>query len=333
MAFLTVKPERLKKGLWWDRALRLVAGCTPVSAACKNCWAAKESHIRGAQKCDGMKKLYGGVTGEDGNWTGDVRFIEDRVELPMSVKNPTVWAVWNDLFHEKISASQITKAFEVFTECRQHVFIVLTKRVHRIASVLYGEEGRFFLGGGDYLPNVIIGTTVENQDAAEKRVPELALLKEKHCHAWKVMISAEPLLAEVSLKNFMEYIDWVVAGGESGANARPMHPNWVKRIRDDCSEAGVPFFFKQWGEWMPRSQMDCREEHRDMYLNKIRKKRWGVLNIKGRFFENTTLWNGREGEKEDEYEYAIYRVGKKVAGRSLDYETYLRFPDISTWGE
>lgn len=112
--------------------------------------------------------------------------------------------------------------------------------------------------------NVWIGTSVENQGQADQRIPALLRIPEK-----VRVLSMEPLLGPVDLEafwggervyrgdghsGFLDYrplVHWVIVGGESGRNARPMHPDWARSLCDQCQEAGVPFFFKQWGEWKP----------------------------------------------------------------------------------
>jgi protein gp37 len=98
--------------------------------------------------------------------------------------------------------------------------------------------------------NVRIGTSVENQEQANIRIPELLNILAPN------FISAEPLLGAVDLSEYANKIEWVIVGGESGRNARPMHPEWAQGIRDQCVSAGVPFLFKQWGEWAYLSDLD-----------------------------------------------------------------------------
>ncbi len=112
-------------------------------------------------------------------------------------------------------------------------------------------------------------------------------------------------------------VSWVVVGGESGPGARPMHPDWVRAVRDQCQEAGVPFLFKQWGAWAPK-----------LNGHKAVGERWGTLDIEGEWFPTTTPWNGRQGEDSPTKEYVMCRVGKKAAGRELDGRTWNEFPEV-----
>jgi protein gp37 len=155
------------------------------------------------------------------------------------------------------------------------------------------------------LPNVWLGVSVEDQKTADQRIP--VLLKVPAAIRW---ISAEPLLAPIDIRisafngsgsfNAIEDIDWVVAGGESGPGARPMHPDWVRSLRDQCDAAGVKFFFKQWGEWVP-GDAPAWPENAD----------YAVESGKGYYFDDLQWMD---------------RVGKKTAGRILDGRRWDEYP-------
>jgi len=178
---------------------------------------------------------------------------------------------WGDFFYEDADDWR-RDALQVIEACPQHTFIIPTKRTHRMFECLYGETGRHYLGGGDYIPNMWILASVEDQATADVRIPELLKLG-KH-GAWPVLgVSYEPALGPVDFHHLnyertceidalngthgvirphqgqQRKLDWLVMGGESGPNARPMHPDWVRQTRDACVAAGVPFFFKQWGRF------------------------------------------------------------------------------------
>ena len=113
----------------------------------------------------------------------------------------------------------------------------------------------------------------------------------------------------------MPIIDGVVVGGESGPGARPMHPDWVRSVRDQCQEAGVAFFFKQWGEWFPKL---------DWAFPAMRYE-WGTLDVDGNLYL-TTPRNSCQGDESETREYVMIRVGKKAAGRVLDGRTWDEWP-------
>jgi protein gp37 len=184
--------------------------------------------------------------------------------------------------------------------------------------------------------NVWLGTSVENQETADQRIPELLKVPAK-----VRFLSCEPLLGEIrwlTADNETErsrvrfegtdhewrpsccidtQIDWVIVGGESGPNARPMHPEWAQQIRKLCNAACIPFFFKQWGEWSP-IKPDAGGV-RD----------WGLIDWNGKFFRQTTAWNGRTGDESETWEVYVYPVGKKKSGRLLDGREWNEFPEVA----
>lgn len=175
--------------------------------------------------------------------------------------------------------------------------------------------------------NVWLGVSVEDQATADERIP--LLLK---APAAVRFVSAEPLLGKIDLSHIQfsnerggledwdalqlhgattgctAVLDWVIVGGESGRGARPMHPNWVRSLRDQCAEAAVPFFFKQWGEWSPVQYLDTEGNPLVKLVDDARE----------------TMLGG------DGLPYAnMRRVGKKLSGRSLDGRTHDAFPEVS----
>ena len=136
----------------------------------------------------------------------------------------------SDLFHEDVPEDYIQQVFDVMESASHHRFQVLTKRSERLAELALSLP---------WPSNVWMGVSVENQRFA-RRVDDLRVAP-----AAVRFLSCEPLLGKLDLD--LEEIHWVIAGGESGPGARPMDPDWVRGVRDQCTEAGVPFFFKQWG--------------------------------------------------------------------------------------
>lgn len=294
---------RLNQGIYWDKFWPLVDGCTPAGPECRGCWRAAYTH-RFTDEFTYYAHANESTPKKPCGWprfNGQIKIRTDKINLPMHSKKPRVWFVLNDLYHEKIPADFITDAYAVMEECPQHIFIVCTKRPERIESVLYGEEGHFYLGGGDYLSNVWHMITAGNQEMADKRIPELLKLRQAS-PGWPVLgVSIEPMLEEMEISHWLpDYplktrttgdwksasaLNWIVLGGESGPGARPMHPDWARKVREDCQAAGVPFMFKQWGEWLHKNQQG-----------------------------ETKIPNG------------FYRVGKKAAGRLLDGREYSELP-------
>lgn len=222
---------------WCTETWNPVVGCWPVSPGCKNCYAARMATrlvgIGGAgYAADGEQ----GAVAKGGKWTGVVRCLPDKLDQPRRWRKPKRIFVcsMSDLFHEDVPNDFLDRIFDVMEDCERHTFQVLTKRPKRLHS---------WLAGSDVGKNIWLGTSVEDRRRLEERVPPLAGTRAAVC--W---LSVEPLLGPLGLIPADLYgIDWVVVGGESGPDARPMHADWVREIRDACIAADVPFFFKQWG--------------------------------------------------------------------------------------
>lgn len=254
---------------WTDATWNPVTGCTKVSSGCKHCYAERE-----------WPRLTKLVPAYAGRAFTDVRTHEDRLGQPLRWKKPRKVFVnsMSDLFHPDVPDEFIDRVFEVMALSQQHTFQVLTKRADRMQDYVTRLNGgrlrnRLLMVDAPNsalawpLPNVWLGVSVEDQASADERIP--LLLDTPAAVRW---ISAEPLLGPVSFRwakwhdyshrqpgfvhnhlDGMRGIDWVVVGGESGPKARPMHPDWARSLRDQCASAGVPFLFKQWGEWFPTS--------------------------------------------------------------------------------
>lgn len=222
--------------VWCDATWNPVTGCTKVSPGCKFCYAEvvaeRMRHIKGS----GYE-----------NVGFDLTLRPERLDQPRRWKKPRLIFVnsMSDLFHKDIPMDFIHKVFHVMNDCPHHVFQILTKRPELMAS--YCNYLREDSAGSPepkpillWTPNIWAGTSVENQDYVH-RIDSLRAVP-----AHVRFLSIEPLLGEIKeldLKN----IHWVIVGGESGNNARPMDKAWVLRLKDICEEQGVPFLFKQWG--------------------------------------------------------------------------------------
>lgn len=275
---------------WTDATWNPIRGCSRVSEGCRNCYAERiAARFSGpGQPYEGLAKRvdeYDQKTSQlvyigQPRWTGDVRLIEDALDAPLHWKKPRRVFVnsMSDLFHEKVLWQWINRIFAVMAACPQHTFQILTKRAKQMQSWTRMVEELVPRGGctpwlidwpgknGEAvtskwpLPNVWLGVSVEDQATADERIPLLL-----QTPAAVRFVSYEPALGPVNFNPWFgniergadsntfltRGIDWLICGGESGPGARPMHPDWARAARDQCAAAGVPFFFKQWGEWLP----------------------------------------------------------------------------------
>jgi len=237
-----------------------------------------------------------------------------------------------DLFHEDVADEQLAAIFNMMQTCNNHIFLLLTKRPQRMGAFwklwFDAYDGLFKLSATTALPNVYLGVTVETQDQMW-RVEKLLEIP-----AAKRFVSFEPLLGPIGVEQreivryplwLIDQLDGVIVGGESGPGARPMHPDWVRGIRDQCVQAGVPFTFKQWGEWAPEEAISENDR-----IVAGAHDRWGTVDLDGRLWELTTPWTSidlQTGEMtKDPEEAVMWRVGKKAAGRELDGQVWDQWP-------
>lgn len=249
---------------WTETTWNPIIGCSRVSEGCRHCYAERMAARLAANPATPEYRGIAESTAVGPRWTGDVRLVTSRLDLPMHWAKPRLVFVnsMSDLFHEKLTFAAIEAVFEVMRRTPQHTYQVLTKRPRKMADfVRWCKDCHLAVGDAWPLPNVWGGVSVENQAAADERIPWLL-----QCGFNVSFLSCEPLLGPLALRTVDDFSDvghgrgwlstyqgttvnWVIVGGESGPGARPMHPDWVEGIRAQCKLAGVPFFFKQWGEW------------------------------------------------------------------------------------
>lgn len=221
---------------WTDATWNPVAGCSIVSAGCTNCYA-----MEMARRLDAMSVAkYQGLTRRSGKrtvWNGVVREDHQSLAIPLAWKKPKKIFVnsMSDLFHEAVSDDFIAKVWQVMRDTPRHHYQILTKRPERMAAVVRGIIG-------DVLPNVWLGTSVENLHVAS-RIDALRVAP-----ARIRFISFEPLIGPVGAVDLTD-IHWAIVGGESGRSARPIREEWIDEIYEQCSIYDTKFFFKQWGTW------------------------------------------------------------------------------------
>lgn len=217
---------------WTEATWNPVVGCTTVSPGCTNCYA-----MRMAQRLEAMgQPKYAGTTRMSGGrpkWNGVVRIDERSLSLPVTWKTGRMIFVnsMSDLFHENVPLEFIKCVFITMQKTPQHIYQILTKRAERL------EELSSSLA---WSQNVWMGVSVENENYMS-RINNL-----RRTQAAIKFLSLEPLLGPLDKLDLSD-IDWVIAGGESGPHARPVEPNWIRSIRDQCFNEEVAFHFKQWG--------------------------------------------------------------------------------------
>lgn len=221
---------------WTEATWNPTTGCDRVAAGCDNCYAlmlAKRLKSMGQAKyqTDGDPRTSGPGFG--------VAIHPEALDAPRRWKKPRVVFVnsMSDLFHAKVPLWFIQQVFTVMAETPQHTYQILTKRARRLARLAPQL---------DWPSNVWIGVSVESEEVLG-RVAELRTVP-----AAVRFLSCEPLLGPLPSLDLTD-IDWVIVGGESGAQARPMQPQWAREIREQCQSTGVPFFFKQWGGSTPKA--------------------------------------------------------------------------------
>ena len=208
---------------WTESTWNPVTGCTKISAGCKNCYA--EIMARRLQSM-GQEKYTNGF---------NLTLHPETLNEPYTLKKPRVIFVnsMSDLFHKDVPVQFIKDVFRVMKENPHHVFQVLTKRADLL--LYYDREGYL-----EWTHNIWMGVTVEDNTATRR----IDLLRQTGARI--KFLSCEPLLTGLPGMN-LQGIDWVIVGGESGRNPRPVQEEWILDIKDQCRRANVPFYFKQWG--------------------------------------------------------------------------------------
>ena len=298
-----------------------VTGCTKISEGCANCWAEK------------MSKRMAGRYGYPISEPFAVTRHRDKYREPFSWRNPRMVFVCSmgDLFHEDVPFDLIHELFDIMEdeENQKHLFLILTKRARRMQMFF---RDRYERNKGKIFENIWAGVSVENQEQANNRLFYLMMT-----NAHKLFVSAEPLLGTIELNdiNWDNYLyidtlaglfgkqkdkqdnklDWVIVGGESGHNARPMHPDWVRSIRDQCKKTETPFFFKQWGAWRPSGDNDKSNINNFTWISTYGKTEHPLKE----YFTDINA-----------HHELMFKTGKKHAGRKLDGREHNEYPTVET---
>lgn len=209
---------------WTEETWNPTTGCDKVSAGCKNCYAEVMANRLQAMGTPGYENGF------------DFSIMPERLEQPLKRKKSTKYFVnsMSDLFHEKMPNEFLDKIMGIIDLTPQHVYQILTKREDRMFE--YFQNRR--------VPeNIWLGVTVEDKKHGVPRIDKL-----RNINATIKFLSVEPLLQDIGEID-LSGIHWVIVGGESGAKARPMKPEWALNVKKQCEDQNVAFFFKQWGTW------------------------------------------------------------------------------------
>ena len=261
---------------WW--------GCTKVSPGCTHCyaetWANRYGHdIWGPRKA---RRIFG-----ESHWQDPVKW--NRQAMQQGERIRVFCASMADVFEDNASIrEERKKLWSLIEETPMLDWLLLTKRPENML--------RFAPWQLQWPSNIWAMTSIENQEQAEKRIPLLAEVL-----ASVRGLSVEPLIGPVNLAQWLQDIHWVIVGGESGPGSRPINPEWVRSIRDQCTEANVPFFFKQWGEWAPIDDNSLTSSNHQV----IQLHHNGITS-------------------------AVRKMGKKASGRLLDGKAWSEFPLVQS---
>lgn len=300
---------------WCKHTFNPWIGCTKVSPACDHCYAETwDARFKGERW--GPKAVR--TRTSKANWNKPLKW--DREAKAAGERHRVFCASLADVFdnHSSIQPEWRADLWELIAKTPNLDWLLLTKRPQNISKYLPNDSSKPWYRPWNMKwpwPNVWLGTTTENQTEWDRRWPILARIP-----AAVRFISAEPLLSRIVLRGPGK-LDWLIAGGESGPGARPMHPDIVRNLRDECASVDVPFFFKQWGDWLPwepdqvpcwRSQTGQIEDRHALFPTDMdQKPTWDD----GLTYLLESLGNA-----------AFQKVGKKAAGRLLDGVLHDAYP-------
>jgi len=304
---------------WADYSFNPWYGCQKVGPGCDHCYA------EGWAKRSGLVKWGPGETrrrSSAANWTKPLQW--DTKAGRLGIRYRVFCASLADVFDNAVPQGWRTDLWRLTRETPNLDWLLVTKRIGNVTNMLPADWGAGY-------PNACLLATVTDQQEADRDVPQLLAVP-----AAVRGLSMEPLLGPVDLSRWLDIcqyeeggewgrrnighlrdmLDWTIVGGESGHQARPMHPQWTRLLRDQCTSAGVPFFFKQWGGWKPLCTCTDAEIHS--------------------LLESSTREAWIEPASEGDYSqfrvhetHSMFKIGKKRAGRKLDGRTWDQYPSTT----
>lgn len=310
---------------WCDHTFNAWRGCTPISPGCDNCYAAAWSKRAGHDFS---------VPTRTKTWGQPLKWQANAAEFMAQHghRQRVFCSSLSDVFDNQVPTEWRDDLWRLIEATPDLDWLLLTKRVGNVGNML-----PLPFDFAEHYPNVWIGATVTSQAEADRDIPKLLQVD-----ARVRFLSMEPLLGPVDLEHprpgpdldqggghkicqpwlIQSGIDWVIVGGESGPGARPMHPDWARSLRDQCAAAGVPFLFKQWGEWLPWHHFGCARvedppEQTQFKTMEFVESEWIDVGY-------PDCWASKDGAIDDMQ--CVGRVGKKKAGRLLDGIEHNGFP-------
>lgn len=312
---------------WCDHTFNPWEGCQKVSPGCDHCYAEARNQRFGGGTATNWGPGAPRRKTSTANWSKPRKWQRDaHIFYEVYGRRQRVFcSSLADVFDNAVDPSWRADLWQLIRDTPALDWQLLTKRPQNIQKMLpaFWDEIR---------DRIWLGTSTENQTEADRRVWWLTEVRPLPAVRF---LSVEPMLGEITFRwakwhpissklasnhlDGLRDLDWIIVGGESGPDARPMHPDWVRMIRDQCKEANVPFLFKQWGEWVPQlgsvNLSDNPEQSRYQWAE------WDG--------DKWEFWNRPQWCDDLDPDHSMIRAGKKASGRLLDGITHNEFPKVS----
>lgn len=333
---------------WCDATFNPWIGCTRISPACDDCYAARSTAARSLGVAWGPGKPRRRTS--DANWKAPIHWNAKAAREGRRFR--VFCASLADVFDNEVPPEWRQELFELIRSTPHLDWLLLTKRIGNAKAMIDEALSNMDIGYSVPFaawpwPNVWLGATVVNQEEANRDIPKLLAVP-----ARVRFLSIEPMLGPVYVEDIPDpvggvclkplaglrwvgdgqgrctvrslggRIDWIICGGESGPHARPMHPDWARSLRDQCAAAGVPFLFKQWGEWVRADQ------HPDQTNDSLYTRDLSQLRHPSAAIDATGATRAHADDLPHQATAScVHRVGKKAAGRLLDGAEHNGFPE------
>lgn len=304
---------------WADHTFNPWVGCTKMSPACDHCYAERWAKRSGMVQWGGERKRTSAA-----NWDTPLKWNAQAEREGRRFK--VFCSSLADVFDNQVDLQWRIDLFELIAKTPNLDWLLLTKRIGNAPAMLNEVIGELSHGINTWdkmpWPGVWIGATICNQPEYDRDIGKLL-----RTPAARHFLSVEPMLSAIDMRmggasvpafsahRPLNQLDWMICGGESGPGARPMHPEWAASLRNQCEAAGVPFMFKQWGEWSPCREVQTLEGPGGSVMSGL----WLKLDGTTHTPLDSAPWDASDA--------AMRRVGKSAAGRVLDGRIHNDFPE------